>query len=1630
MNTDGGRFDFDDGGTYIGNWYQGSAHGLGLATGPNGVGEYSGEWNLGFETCGVYLWPNGNMYAGTWIKGKRHGDGVQVRGKWIYQGEFNAGSFGQYGVKTSINSQAKYEGSWSLNRFEGFGIETCADGSIYAGAWSKGFRHGLGVRKSFISYKANSFSDNSVANLSPTKCSNEDVLCTSSGVSCGPCSTFPTTSSDENKKIPSTSQSPVTSEKRHSSTANLPSNETTSVSRKAVIGRAIMRRLKKQHSAIELGRSTTTQPTTVNGTAVSSTPKTSPPRVKQPMTSGETSQQQSSGGCINSSGGEKTDHPEVEKDKVISVVEIYAGEWFQDQRSGYGIAERSNGFVYIGEWTRNQKHGYGIIINPNGTRDEGQFQANNLVNKVNRKSKLHLVRQTKLKECVEDALFRAEAAAKQAKLVASEEAKERALKARKSAELAMSIIQKALHLSDKARELAFQLDPQFHQPGVEWRKKCQFEINTTDDTNESKPSTLCLSSLNLNISSDTSPTTSSVFHSQSNVSSRLNDEISHQVREQGYQERRQVTSSSARSSYSTQSLKYHQNYRHPQIRRKFFRKFLSRDSTPNSVDPLDESSTDAFERFANFNKPNVYRFIKPTADDVAVVSPLVTSSELIRPFSAPHKTFMNELKVESYSPSDRTISPLKEVSNEDMEQKGTPTERNVDTFSKQMSLSAGDLVGLCKASIEPSLSNLGSLSSYRQEVKQLSPYLKSTNPCRSTSERRIPVSINTDDAKISSTYLTAVPGTTSSNSMESVPRNDASNETVDIVKIEITDQPVSQLQPSSARQEATESHFVRKCRSPQIVQSKRIGAGYLKNTQHPPKLGMNSTQDSGYLSMDPSESRSFSIQTLNRSMSCQAPDAIVESDDTDEHQMLSKNIRSKVEPANLPVNIPGYKLSVQTMPMSDPTKFNRLTPVKSPYESSTFSLSLSPKAKKLKVQTEEIPFKPVARRQVITARRKFSNSPRRCYKSDGSLLYGVSQRPESYSSQRYWVPDDASLYPTEHYEQDDFRLRQLKPQMDFAGQYSSPSRNTKFFHPYIADTGGGVFAGGSTQDVESVSEKSEFSSATVRSAPHFQSMHTDFQLNELGRLKSREWPMDMRKAYCTQQSKLGHWDYSAPYDCIQHQLPAFYAGDDGTGPVLYEQSLIQGDRHSLDRHVSQISNQAFLQNQRTMSDRFTRAHTKPFTAYNSSCFHGWCQIPRNRRLQYIPNRVHSAYEDFGIFDRDRSMPTVYMKQQKQQQVHQTGIKENTVTVNPQIIHLRRSSINSRRYISKIDTDKSSHQTDHSMHSFHALRHDKYSQPTTSSPMTPSMYSVCTSAVCPSKYVSTPLTSASALWSQVKNPFCMNKTLHTGSWHEFPKRILRSTYPYCITHSSNFQQFHRQQKTPQQEQFMSKYSTFPLKVNQTMNRNEVKYSTLPPDNSVFLRRPPTETGFKKLFTHDNIRQDNIDLEGDEKWLRNTVPSDVINAYPSRQDHFDGGVDYDEDDDEEEDDVDELKVCEETETVNQHPRRISWPQTLYEFIPETHSDDHTNSSQTMTNNGVKPSVTDPLQAPSDTSGNSAIPVTATPTTPVKTNGQNYFAYYNPWYSLTLMNTIILTLVLVISIVNWLWREEKQKKAESSP
>lgn len=57
VHVSGGRFDFEDGGTYCGGWEEGKAHGHGVCTGPKHQGAYSGAWNYGFEASGAYIWP-------------------------------------------------------------------------------------------------------------------------------------------------------------------------------------------------------------------------------------------------------------------------------------------------------------------------------------------------------------------------------------------------------------------------------------------------------------------------------------------------------------------------------------------------------------------------------------------------------------------------------------------------------------------------------------------------------------------------------------------------------------------------------------------------------------------------------------------------------------------------------------------------------------------------------------------------------------------------------------------------------------------------------------------------------------------------------------------------------------------------------------------------------------------------------------------------------------------------------------------------------------------------------------------------------------------------------------------------------------------------------------------------------------------------------------------------------------------------------------------------------------------------------------------------------------------------------------------------------------------------------------
>lgn len=138
----GGRFEFDDGGSYVGNWVDGMASGYGVCSGPAGEAQFAGAWQLGFETSGVFRAVAGSaLYEGQWLQGRRHGLGVDSRGlagtadggaRWIYSGEWTQGYRGRYGLRQSTATGTKYEGTWTAGLQDGYGVETYADGGRHS----------------------------------------------------------------------------------------------------------------------------------------------------------------------------------------------------------------------------------------------------------------------------------------------------------------------------------------------------------------------------------------------------------------------------------------------------------------------------------------------------------------------------------------------------------------------------------------------------------------------------------------------------------------------------------------------------------------------------------------------------------------------------------------------------------------------------------------------------------------------------------------------------------------------------------------------------------------------------------------------------------------------------------------------------------------------------------------------------------------------------------------------------------------------------------------------------------------------------------------------------------------------------------------------------------------------------------------------------------------------------------------------------------------------------------------------------------------------------------------------------------------------------------------------------------
>nr|XP_012151181.1 PREDICTED: junctophilin-1 isoform X2 [Megachile rotundata] len=437
--VNGGRFDFDDGGTYCGGWEDGKAHGHGVCTGPKGQGAYSGSWHYGFEVSGVYTWPSGSAYEGQWQNGKRHGLGMETRGRWIYRGEWNQGFKGRYGVRQSTTSTARYEGTWAIGLQDGYGSETYADSGTYQGQWSRGMRHGYGVRASAPFGLASHYKPSKQVRASLTSLRSADGG--------GPTAPTPEPTDRRDRRVDDSRGGFVLKARSDDPPARRKSLTEKSLKKGILSGLKI----RKQRSTGDLEKRGTTGGGSIRSNASSAS-----------WMSTESSQSQASASVHTDSNASFV----IEDEQMdASVTETYLGEWKNDKRTGFGISERSDGLRYEGEWFNNRKYGYGVTKFRDGTKEEGKYK-NNVLITSQKKKHLFLIRSAKFRERIEAAVSAAQRASKIA-LQKADIAISRTATARGKAEVADIAAERAREDSELAQQTAKQFAPDFRQPGLE-----------------------------------------------------------------------------------------------------------------------------------------------------------------------------------------------------------------------------------------------------------------------------------------------------------------------------------------------------------------------------------------------------------------------------------------------------------------------------------------------------------------------------------------------------------------------------------------------------------------------------------------------------------------------------------------------------------------------------------------------------------------------------------------------------------------------------------------------------------------------------------------------------------------------------------------------------------------------------------------------------------------------------------------------------------------------------------------------------------------------------------------------------------------------------------------------------------
>ncbi|XP_059138498.1 LOW QUALITY PROTEIN: junctophilin-3-like [Physella acuta] len=312
----------------------------------------------------------------------------------------------------------------------------------YQGQWYRGTRHGYGVRQSVPYGLASHYRPKAMrASLTSLRSENEDELVVKS----------------RDKKL---------DESRGGFVLKAKSDETPPTRRRSIFdkqGRTSLRKtlmsglkLKKQKSTGDINDSPKRQTGSVRSTISNIS---------------HVSADSSQSGVTTASVYTDSNLSFVSQDDItdVNVTETYMGEWKNDKRSGFGISERSDGLKYEGEWYNNRKYGYGVTTFKDGAREEGKYK-NNVLISSGKKNKLFLIRTSKLRERVDNAVLSAQRAG-QIALQKADIAITRMANARAKAEAADLAADRAQNDSDIARLKAKEYAPEFHQPGTDVMKK-------------------------------------------------------------------------------------------------------------------------------------------------------------------------------------------------------------------------------------------------------------------------------------------------------------------------------------------------------------------------------------------------------------------------------------------------------------------------------------------------------------------------------------------------------------------------------------------------------------------------------------------------------------------------------------------------------------------------------------------------------------------------------------------------------------------------------------------------------------------------------------------------------------------------------------------------------------------------------------------------------------------------------------------------------------------------------------------------------------------------------------------------------------------------------------------------------